>query len=415
MATNIPGSLSKDDELIVRKLLKTVRATKYEDPVDQEAFLVESATTVLQFRPQVASFAQVADLADCVFILRSMMHASRARLGTPPNATFVSLQDFAGEIVRKRHIFRERQRANAEQARTRETTVARAERSDALEHAAKKVPASPDKDAVSIPSSSDDGMAPLDLQLVSKARLIPPSSPAPLFISQGIFSFPYLRLAFSLLITVDPSLSAAPPKLSLVIKPIPSGPRAGLLPRSTPPSHKRKRLEEGEGGTGRSPIETAIYTRPRRPVQHPSNGSSPIRPSAVQLHRRLVAVQAEIRRFVAVQKELSWQLQKPHSFKLQILAMVWFIILFQFFQRLFGYIQQLLDVGSPDSPIELTHNRSRFLPLNEPSSTVFLTSTMSPGPKSIIFGAFDFNCFHAIPHFLNMDGMLGQCTSTKSN
>jgi len=47
MVPSIPGSLSKADEAIVRKLFKALRATRYEDPVDQDAFLVESANTVV--------------------------------------------------------------------------------------------------------------------------------------------------------------------------------------------------------------------------------------------------------------------------------------------------------------------------------------------------------------------------------
>jgi len=51
MMTSYPGSLSKADEAVVRKLYKVVRATKFEDPVDQDAFLVESANTVASRLP----------------------------------------------------------------------------------------------------------------------------------------------------------------------------------------------------------------------------------------------------------------------------------------------------------------------------------------------------------------------------
>ncbi|KAJ7429207.1 hypothetical protein B0H11DRAFT_2266610 [Mycena galericulata] len=200
MSSTIPGSLSKGDESIVRKLLKSVHATKYEDPVDQDTFLVECTHSLLKFRPQVASFAQVAELADCVFTIRSMMHANGVRIGSPPSAVFASIQDFAGKIIRKHCIFRERQRANVERAKSAEGMAARIERGDALEYAAKKIPASLDEDATSIPSSSDDGMAPKDLQLVTKDPSPSPikvePTPIPLS-SQGIFFFPYLRLAFS--------------------------------------------------------------------------------------------------------------------------------------------------------------------------------------------------------------------------
>ncbi|KAJ6592547.1 hypothetical protein B0H19DRAFT_1055259 [Mycena capillaripes] len=159
MPSLTPGSLSKPDEAAVRKVLKTLRATKYEDPVDQDSFLVESANTVLQFRSQVSSFAMVPDLGECVFTIRSMMHANNAHLGTPFSDAFISIQDFAGEIIRKRQLFRERKRANADRIKAAEGIAARLERRAALEHAAevnKKTPLSPDEDTISIPSSSED-------------------------------------------------------------------------------------------------------------------------------------------------------------------------------------------------------------------------------------------------------------------
>ncbi|KAJ7508860.1 hypothetical protein B0H11DRAFT_1962916 [Mycena galericulata] len=158
MSASLPGSLPRADEAVIRKLFKVVRATKFEDPVDQDVFLVDSANTVLKYRAHIASFALVAELSDCVFTIRSMMHANSARLGTPPSDTFVSLQDFAGEIVRKQHLFRERQRANADRDRVVEGMAARVARNLALEYASKqtnKPPTSPDDDAISIPSSSD--------------------------------------------------------------------------------------------------------------------------------------------------------------------------------------------------------------------------------------------------------------------
>ncbi|KAJ6487289.1 hypothetical protein DFH09DRAFT_1339524 [Mycena vulgaris] len=162
MASSIPGSLSNPDEAIVRKLFKVICATKYADPVDQDTFLVDFANTVLKFRPQVASFAQVGNLAECVFTSRSMMHTNGARLGTPFSDAFVSIQDFAGKIIRKRQVFRDRQRANSDRLRVAEGMAARVQRHIALEHAlnagvkGSKPPSSPNEDTVSIPSSSDE-------------------------------------------------------------------------------------------------------------------------------------------------------------------------------------------------------------------------------------------------------------------
>ncbi|KAJ6536515.1 hypothetical protein DFH09DRAFT_1324546 [Mycena vulgaris] len=155
----IPGSLSKPAQDIVCKVLKTIRATKYKDPVDQEAFLLESANAVLPFRSQLASFVLVPDLGECVFTLRSMMHASNAHLGTALNEAFTSIQEFVGEIVRHRHVIRDRRLAHADHIRAAEGVATRIECSAALEHAAsieKAAPRSPDEDCVSIPSSGDE-------------------------------------------------------------------------------------------------------------------------------------------------------------------------------------------------------------------------------------------------------------------
>ncbi|KAJ7933387.1 hypothetical protein B0H13DRAFT_2306781 [Mycena leptocephala] len=155
MVSVLPGSLSKNDEAVVRKLFKVIRATKFEDPVDQDAFLVESANTVLRFRPQVASFALVADLGEC---------------------------DFAGEILRKRQTFRERKRANTDRAHVAEGMAARIERNVALEYAsnlANKSPVSPNDDVVSIPSSSDESGA------EEPPRVSKPPPPSPIQAEPG--------------------------------------------------------------------------------------------------------------------------------------------------------------------------------------------------------------------------------------
>jgi hypothetical protein len=91
----------------------------------------------------------------------------------------LSIQDFAGKILRKRQTFRECKRANTDRAHVAEGMAARIECSVALEYAsnlANKVrfpllkllccfifvlqsPVSPDDDVVSIPSSSDESGA----------------------------------------------------------------------------------------------------------------------------------------------------------------------------------------------------------------------------------------------------------------
>jgi hypothetical protein len=65
-----------------------------------------------------------------------MMHSNNARLGTPLSDAFISLQDFAGEIVRKRQVIHDRKLAQADRARAAEGVAARLEHRAALEHAA---------------------------------------------------------------------------------------------------------------------------------------------------------------------------------------------------------------------------------------------------------------------------------------
>ncbi|KAJ6626187.1 hypothetical protein B0H10DRAFT_1942033 [Mycena sp. CBHHK59/15] len=294
MVSVLPGSLSKSDEAVVRKLFKVIRATKYEDPVDQDAFLVESANTVLQFCPQVASFALVADLGECVFTLRAMMHTTGARLGTPFSDAFVSIQDFAGEILRKRQAFRAHKRANEDRIRVAEGMAARVERNIARELASNlnKSPVSPSDDVVSIPSSSDES------GVEEPSRIVKNLPPSPIQAEPG---------------HSQPSSQA---KLSIVTKPLPTGPRAGLHPKPAPTSRKRRRVEAGEDSS--SLISSGTPLRPAQsPVQHPTPGSAPVRPAAAaseeQLRRRLAAVQAEMRRLDSAQKELYWQLQALHQ------------------------------------------------------------------------------------------------------
>ncbi|KAJ7796662.1 hypothetical protein B0H14DRAFT_3157878 [Mycena olivaceomarginata] len=152
--------LSKSDEDAIRKLHKTVRATRYDDPVDQDAFLTASAHTVpfqLQFRPFISSFAQLPDVGETVFAIRNQMQANQPRLGGSPSKLFATLQDFAGEIVRRRQLMRDRKRAQTDRVRAAEGVAARAERRAALQYSEKlnQRASSPVEDTVSIPSSGD--------------------------------------------------------------------------------------------------------------------------------------------------------------------------------------------------------------------------------------------------------------------
>ncbi|KAJ7215468.1 hypothetical protein GGX14DRAFT_562680 [Mycena pura] len=171
--------LTNSDEAAILKLLRAVRATQYDDPVDQDEFLVASAKSVLEFRPQVASFAMTPEVGECVSTIRTHMARNNAKLKTPPNDVFADIQDFAGEIVRKRQLFRDRQLAKIEVRRGVEGAAARAERRDALEYAAKIKKSLPDDDAVSIPSSDENSEPPSSIKCSLPTPVEKPSNSLP--------------------------------------------------------------------------------------------------------------------------------------------------------------------------------------------------------------------------------------------
>ncbi|KAF8146200.1 hypothetical protein K438DRAFT_1781181 [Mycena galopus ATCC 62051] len=221
MVSSIPGSLSKVNEDIVRKVFKAIKATKYEDPVDQDSFLIDSANSM---------------------------------------------------------------RAHIDRIQAAEGAASRIERNTALEYTAQS-PHSPGNDAVSIPSGDkSDSNQPL-----ANPKILPPS------------------LIADNLTNILPSSEAA---LSVVTKPLPTGPRAGLQPRQAPASRKRRRVEEDDEDS--QPAQTP-YAHPGRPVEHSVAGSTPAQssasPSEAQLRGQLAALQAEIHRLCSTQKEIFWQLQ----------------------------------------------------------------------------------------------------------
>jgi hypothetical protein len=65
-----------------------------------------------------------------------MMHLNNARLETPPSDMFLAIQDFAGEIVCKRHLFNDCKHARADRVQAAKGAASCAEREAALEHAA---------------------------------------------------------------------------------------------------------------------------------------------------------------------------------------------------------------------------------------------------------------------------------------
>lgn len=88
----------------------------------------------LQFRPFISSFAQLPDVGETVFAIRNQMQANQPRLGGSPTKLFATLQDFAGEIVRRRQLMRDRKRAQTDRVRAAEGVAARAERRAALQY-----------------------------------------------------------------------------------------------------------------------------------------------------------------------------------------------------------------------------------------------------------------------------------------
>ncbi|KAJ7300804.1 hypothetical protein DFH08DRAFT_946309, partial [Mycena albidolilacea] len=172
MVSSLPGSLPTAHEDVVRKVFKALKATNYEDPVDQDAFLTESAVTVLEFRPQPTSFVLVPELGECIFTLRSMMHLNNARLETPPSDTFLAIQDFAGEIMRKKHLFNDRKRARVDRVQAAKGATSRTEREAALKYAANignKSPHSDPEDVVSIRASLSPSLLHLSLRTLLSA------------------------------------------------------------------------------------------------------------------------------------------------------------------------------------------------------------------------------------------------------
>ncbi|KAJ7340620.1 hypothetical protein DFH08DRAFT_1012680 [Mycena albidolilacea] len=170
MSSVLQPYLSKCGEAVVRKLHKTLRATSYEDPVDQETFLVASAKSLVRLRPQVLSFALVSDLGECVFTLRSMLHPFNAPLGTPSGDAYVSIQDFAGEIMMKQQEILDRKLLQAERARAANDAAARLEHQAVLAQAVHvKEHTSPEEDFVSIPSSDEDSAGPDPPLLITPA------------------------------------------------------------------------------------------------------------------------------------------------------------------------------------------------------------------------------------------------------
>ncbi|KAJ7701340.1 hypothetical protein B0H16DRAFT_1483508 [Mycena metata] len=297
MPSVTPPCLDKSQEDSVRALFKSVRATKYEDPVDQDAFLIASARSVLHFRPQAASFAASSDIGECVFAIRAALVSNNIRLTTTPDPIVNSISDFAGEIVRLRQTVRDRKRAQSEQLRAEEGAAARAARREALEFDAKRELNKSDPDVVSIPSDDE----PMPMAPHPSPLRVKESSPSPSFRPSN-----------------EPPTH--PDDLTIVTKAIPTGPRADRKATSTRVPRKRVRAP----GTcdERSPLQprpqpnietieplvaNTNHALKRRGVSPPPSQSRPS-PEA-QLRGRLARIEAELYRQSCATKHILWRLQ----------------------------------------------------------------------------------------------------------
>jgi hypothetical protein len=89
----------------------------------------------LNFWLFLSSFAQIPDISEVVFLIRNQMHSTQTCHGGPSDKVFRSIQDFAGEIVCRRQLDRNRKHAQNERIRAAEGVAAHAERRAALEYA----------------------------------------------------------------------------------------------------------------------------------------------------------------------------------------------------------------------------------------------------------------------------------------
>ncbi|KAJ7844976.1 hypothetical protein B0H13DRAFT_2363954 [Mycena leptocephala] len=269
MSTFDASLLTSAEAASVRALHKSVCATQYEDPVDQDTFLVASALSVLELQPQVASFALTPDIGECVFAIRSKMLQNNLRLHTPPDATFALITDFASEIVRKWQLFREHKRAQDARLSGAKAAANRAEHRCALRCASGEPSASSDSDAVSIPSDNEDASAHRQpTPIVTDTKTLPTPAPSPIHV-RLIASLSPLTAIETLLI----ALALSSPIQPLPISPNPSLP--DLVPLS-PPSVVRLRKDP-------HPMEGKMTDQPRGCITTRTPHGLPTCPETISL------------------------------------------------------------------------------------------------------------------------------------
>ncbi|KAF8131778.1 hypothetical protein K438DRAFT_1998755 [Mycena galopus ATCC 62051] len=336
--------LSKPDEDSLRKLYRTVRATHYEDPVDQDAFLVASAHTVLQFRPFISSFAHIPDIGEIVFLLRNRCTRRRLVLAGllpkfSPLFKILLVKSSAGAILTatasmlKLNAF-----APPKELLLMPNVVLHL---NMPSNSPSRLVNSVDDDTVSIPSSGDatdieEPLTPLEKScgpapFINTNTAIPSSSQAPLSpLSELEGLMVNLRMGGPPPPTVPNN--PFPAGLSVVTAAVPTGPRAERTSaKRVQFSRKRSRSCSLETKDTRSPVHSRPRVAPQSPKlaeprpSHAASSSSNARPpSAFKLRRRLADVQAEIRRLSCTEKQVSWELQslqEPRSRKPQVVPL----------------------------------------------------------------------------------------------
>ncbi|KAF7312818.1 hypothetical protein MKEN_00965200 [Mycena kentingensis (nom. inval.)] len=205
MSVNEASFLTSSEKDMLIALRNKVRDARFDNRAEHDKFLVESASSVLEFQDKAECFADIKDAADCVFTIRANMLKHNFRTNGPSGAVFSEILGFAQEIARVRKLHRERKKATEARKRGAEAAAQRRERLDALAYAAAKEKAKNAARAAS-PSSEDtislgspapetaspinpdpvllaptQALSPLDglIKLMSLAALNPPAPPSP--------------------------------------------------------------------------------------------------------------------------------------------------------------------------------------------------------------------------------------------
>ncbi|KAF7325848.1 hypothetical protein MKEN_00435500 [Mycena kentingensis (nom. inval.)] len=127
--------LSEFEQESIITLLNSVRDSRFGSLDEHNEFLVDSANSVLRYRDQVASFAEVPVVGECVFAIRGAMLKNDFRTRGPFGSIFSDILGFASAITSARKTFRERKRAADERKREAILAANRRERIEALEYA----------------------------------------------------------------------------------------------------------------------------------------------------------------------------------------------------------------------------------------------------------------------------------------